>query len=306
MQDTKHVYASRYQELGGESHSTALYFGASILIHLIFIGALIFVPDSSPRSRFSTGVVNVSLVALPGKGPAPGSEPQPAAQPQPEVITPPKAKVAVIAPPPQAVTVPKETKKAVSLAPKPKAKKSLKEETIDRSKIVKSEISRIEKEVDKSESDSVKAAIDRLKKKVRETETANPREYQLSDTGSSKDRSGAGGAPGGGGGYGGGGAIASGAIRIYQAEIQYQIQKNWALSQQLAGDSIDLEVVLAIKILRNGEIEDIWFDKKSGNSYLDDSAYKAIVKSNPLPPLPKEYIGSFYKIGLIFGPKGLK
>jgi len=67
-----------------------------------------------------------------------------------------------------------------------------------------------------------------------------------------------------------------------------------------------MEAVLAIKILRNGEIEDIWFDKKSGNAYLDDSAYKALVKSNPLPPLPKDYMRPDYKIGLRFGPKGLK
>jgi colicin import membrane protein len=67
-----------------------------------------------------------------------------------------------------------------------------------------------------------------------------------------------------------------------------------------------LEAVLAIKILRNGEIEDIWFDKKSGNVYLDDSAYKALVKSNPLPPLPNDYMRPYYKIGLRFGPKGLK
>jgi colicin import membrane protein len=95
-------------------------------------------------------------------------------------------------------------------------------------------------------------------------------------------------------------------VRQGAPEIQYQIQKNWAFSQQLAGDNTQLEAILAIKILRNGEIEDIWFDKKSGNTYLDESAYKAIVKSNPLPALPKDYMQSFYEIGLRFGPKGLK
>jgi colicin import membrane protein len=108
------------------------------------------------------------------------------------------------------------------------------------------------------------------------------------------------------GGSGTGGIRVQESILIYQAEIQYQIQKNWAFSQQLAGDNTELEAVLAIKILRSGEIEEIWFDKKSGNAYLDDSAYKALVKSNPLPPLPKDYMRSDYKIGLRFGPKGLK
>ena len=108
------------------------------------------------------------------------------------------------------------------------------------------------------------------------------------------------------GGSGTGRVRIQGSILIYQAEIQYQIQKNWAFSQQLAGENTQMEAVLAIKILRNGEIEDIWFDKKSGNAYLDDSAYKALVKSNPLPPLPKDYMRPDYKIGLRFGPKGLK
>ncbi|MCK5205362.1 MAG: TonB C-terminal domain-containing protein, partial [Desulfobacterales bacterium] len=108
------------------------------------------------------------------------------------------------------------------------------------------------------------------------------------------------------GAFGTGGARVQESILIYQAEIQYQIQKNWAFSRQLAGENTELEAVLAIKILRNGEIEDIWFDKKSGNAYLDDSAYKALVKSNPLPALPKDYMRPDYKIGLRFGPKGLK
>jgi colicin import membrane protein len=95
-------------------------------------------------------------------------------------------------------------------------------------------------------------------------------------------------------------------ILIYQAEIQYQIQKNWAFSQQLGGDNTQMEAVLAIKVLRNGEIEDIWFDQKSGNTYLDESAYKALVKSNPLPPLPSDFMNPYYKIGFRFGPKGLK
>jgi colicin import membrane protein len=41
-------------------------------------------------------------------------------------------------------------------------------------------------------------------------------------------------------------------------------------------------------------------------NHMDDSAYKALVKSNPLPPLPEEYTRPDYKIGFRFGPKGLK
>jgi colicin import membrane protein len=200
-------------------------------------------------------------------------------------------------PEPKPVPVVKKPPKAVSLAPKKiKPKKSLKKKTLDRSKMIDSAIDRIEKKVEKTETDSVASAIEQLKRKVEASES-QPR----TGTGG-----GASGKAGPAGGSGTGGARVQESILIYQAEIQYQIQKNWAFSQQLAGDNTHLEAVLAIKVLRNGEIEDIWFDKKSGNTYLDDSAYKALVKSNPLPPLPNDYMRPYYKVGLRFGPKGLK
>jgi colicin import membrane protein len=74
----------------------------------------------------------------------------------------------------------------------------------------------------------------------------------------------------------------------------------------LTGGRTDLEAVLVIKIMPNGEIQDIWFEKKSGNSYFDDSVYKAVKKSNPLPPLPKDYQRPFYNVGLVFTPSGLR
>lgn len=302
MKDSKHAYAHRYQGVGNDSRLVAFSFGISIAIHLIFIGILAFMPDNMPRSGFSSGVVNVSLVSMPGQAPASGSGKQTVVKPKKETKKPPKAEIAKITPPPKkpVVAIP-EPKNAVSLAPKPKQKTSLKKKTLDRPKMIESAIKQVQQKVDDSDAESVKAAIDRLKKQVEETEESSPPSSQA------VVGKGSGGGTGiGQGTEGGGGPRTLEAIKIYQAEIQYQIQKNWAFSQQLAGRSTELEAVLAIKILRNGEIEDIWFDKKSGNDYLDESAHKAVLKSNPLPPLPIEYTGSFYKIGLIFGPKGLK
>ena len=302
MKETNRAYANRYQGEGSDPRSVTFSFGISIFLHMLFIGALIFIPEPAPRPRFSAGVVNVSLVSLPSKAPAPQSGGQTVVTPKQEEKKPPKAKISKIAPPPEKpVAVAQKPTKAVSLAPKPKKKTSLKKKTIDRRKVIKSAIKQVEKKVDDSDSASVKAALDRLKKEVEENEASKQQTLQPSPATSGSE----------GAGFGARSGTGSGprtieAIKIYQAEIQYQIQKNWAFAQQLAGDSLDLEAVLAIKILRNGEIEDIWFDKKSGNNYLDESAYKAIVKSNPLPPLPNAYIGSSYKIGLIFGPKGLK
>ena len=92
---------------------------------------------------------------------------------------------------------------------------------------------------------------------------------------------------------------------IYMIEIQYRIQKNWSFNEQLAGGRTDLEAWPAIKIMPNGEIKDIWFDKRSGNSYFDEQAKKAILKSDPLPPLPKGYWRSYFEVGFHFTASGL-
>jgi colicin import membrane protein len=272
------------------------YFGVSFLFHLIVLGVLIYIPEFGIRPRFRSGVVNVSLVSLPSKGPE-SSGPAAAVVKEKKIEKKPPETPVVKPPKPKPVPVVKKPPKAVSLAPKKKTpKKSLKKKTLDRKKIIDSAIERIEKKVEKTETDSVATAIDRLKRQVAETESSAPK-----SSGAASPKAGSGSA-----GSGAGGARVQESILIYQAEIQYQIQKNWAFSQQLAGNNTQLEAILGIKILRNGEIEDIWFDKKSGNTYLDESAYKALVKSNPLPPLPNDYLRPDYKIGLRFGPEGLK
>ena len=107
-------------------------------------------------------------------------------------------------------------------------------------------------------------------------------------------------------GIGRGGKLGLEQIDIYKIEIASQIQKNWAYSEQLAGGRTDMEAWLVIKIMRNGQIKDIFFETKSGNAYFDESAYKAVQKSNPLPPLPKGYFRYFYDVGLHFTPSGLR
>ncbi len=115
------------------------------------------------------------------------------------------------------------------------------------------------------------------------------------------------GPPGGGAGEGGGGGgkTALDQMDIYKVEIAYQIQQNWAFSEPMVGGRKDLEARLVIKILPEGRIADLFFETKSGNAYFDDSVYKAVKKSDPLPPLPKGYRRPFYMVGLYFTPSGL-
>jgi colicin import membrane protein len=73
---------------------------------------------------------------------------------------------------------------------------------------------------------------------------------------------------------------------LYRLEVAFQIQKNWAFNEQLAGDDQSLVAAIVFKVMPDGEIRDIFFTDRSGNTYLDESAYKAIVKSNPVDSHP--------------------
>nr|NJM01037.1 TonB C-terminal domain-containing protein [Desulfobacula sp.] len=93
-------------------------------------------------------------------------------------------------------------------------------------------------------------------------------------------------------------------LQLYLMEVGSRIQQNWAFNESLARMDRNLEVRILIKILKSGEIRDIIFETRSGNSYLDESAKKAIMKINPLKPLPAGMYS--YDMGLIFTPQGVK
>jgi colicin import membrane protein len=262
-----------------------LFFTVSFIGHLVVFALFVLLPDLAPAKKYTPSVISVSLVSIPYQGALPRSSSQ-ATLKAPKQIESPK-----ISP---------NSKKTVSVAPEnKKPKKSLKKKTFKSTKVIKQAISSLEKKVEDSRPPSLNEALDKLKRRVQETDPAErlrkeavenlAREGSETGEGSLTDR-----------------YRISGVMQIYNAEIKYQIQKNWVFSEQFAGSKTDLETALGIKILPSGEITDIWFDKKSGNAHLDDSAYKALVKSNPLPPLPKEYTRPDYPIGFRFGPKGLK
>jgi colicin import membrane protein len=305
-----HVYP---MEQDTDSRSRALYFGISLVIHLIFIGSLVFIPQAAPRPRLGLGAINVSLVSIPGPpaaAPAEQKNAAPATKPTAEPVVVPKkeaeqvrqAPVVETAPPKPLPVVPAPPK-TVSLAPKaskPKSKKSLKKKTIDRQKMIDQAVTRVEKKVEESRSDSVKQAINRLKKKVAQTEAAAPEPRAA--TGGTSGAAGAG-VPGG---TGSGGKRALEITDLYKIEVAFQVERHWAFSQQLAGDDRALQASLVFKVLPSGEITDIRFTQKSGNPYLDDSAFKAIVKANPVSPHPEGLRLPYVTVALRFTPEGMR
>jgi len=303
-----------------DSWTLTLFVSISVALHLLLVLAIIFVPRFRPARRFDLpAAVNVRMVSLqgPGKKTAPKTRPSPAikkpAEPEPvvEKKPPPKPKQKkAISIPEKKVELPKppppvpEVKKAISISPKKikkkkyKPKRSLKRKTYKK-KTIQETIKKLEKKVKDSDSQRVKRALARIRKEVARTSPVDRLKRKMANQGQ-----GAAGKPGGGGLGGGRRAIEM--MDIYRADIPYRIQENWAFPSQLAGEARHLKAVIVIKIMPNGEITDIWFEKRSGNQYLDDSAYKATKKSSPLPPLPPGYRRPFYNLGLVFTPEGVQ
>jgi colicin import membrane protein len=266
--------------------------GLSLLCHVLFFSGVLFLPELRFARPHIPSAVEVDLVSLPQVKSEPQAGPQmkgapvepvkPAEEPEPpkpaKEPESPKAKEEPV----QAVETKREeaSDKPVSVAPIPlQIKRSLKKKTYDASKVLRSAIARIEKEAPESRPRPVLQAIDKLKEEVA--------------------------------GHGGvvkrGGMAGSGVsgktlelLDIYNAEIWHRIQKNWAFSEEMVRGRTDLEATIIVKIMRKGEIRDIWFEKRSGNSYFDDSVFKAVKKSDPLPPLPEGYLGPFYDVGFRF------
>jgi colicin import membrane protein len=85
----------------------------------------------------------------------------------------------------------------------------------------------------------------------------------------------------------------------YYAAVWAKIKGQWSLPRDILSKE-NMESVIQAKILRNGAISDISFEKRSGNRFFDDSAMKAIKKANPLPPLPGWIRDNSIEIGIRF------
>jgi colicin import membrane protein len=284
----KRIYPHTYQDEENDHRNFFSNFAVSLLCHLLFFVILILAPGYATDRNPSLSVINVSLVTLPSQNNAPSP-----AEVKPQTTVDKIDQKATI----PSKSIPKTEKKSpesISLKPKgKKVKQSLKKKTFKADKVVKNAITRIEKEVEESRPDQVAKAIARLKDQVDKTGPPSP------STPKDTQRTGP---PGG---TGTGSKKDPELMDIYQVEIAYRIQKNWSFNEQLAGGRTDLEAWAAIKVMPNGEIKETWFDKRSGNSYFDEQAKKAILKSNPLPPLPKGYWRPYFEAGFHFTSSGI-
>ncbi len=73
----------------------------------------------------------------------------------------------------------------------------------------------------------------------------------------------------------------------YAEMIRKIIARNWS-TNGLAGHQ-GAAAIVSFTITRDGGIRDIRVEQSSGNPAIDNSAWRAILSSNPLPALPPQY-----------------
>ncbi|MFQ6102777.1 MAG: cell envelope integrity protein TolA [Candidatus Glassbacteria bacterium] len=70
-----------------------------------------------------------------------------------------------------------------------------------------------------------------------------------------------------------------------------KISRNW--KNPVNQPENELSALVYFRITRTGRISDISLKKGSGNFIYDQAAMRAVLASNPLPPLPDGYAGDF-------------
>ncbi|HYP04905.1 MAG TPA: TonB family protein [Bryobacteraceae bacterium] len=103
----------------------------------------------------------------------------------------------------------------------------------------------------------------------------------------------------GGGGVGSGSASPFGnRFGYYEQLIRDKVARNWR-SQDL-DSSVRNPVIVTFDILRGGVVQNVRVTRSSGNFAADQSAQRAIVMSNPFPPLPAQYERDSATIEFVF------
>ncbi len=85
----------------------------------------------------------------------------------------------------------------------------------------------------------------------------------------------------------------------YSRFIWPKIKKNWVLPASLMPKD-NVTAIIEVRIAQSGALEYIGFEKRSGNTYFDESALRAVKKSDPFPPLTGWTTGRSIEIGIRF------
>jgi len=86
----------------------------------------------------------------------------------------------------------------------------------------------------------------------------------------------------------------------YVASVRSRISGNWLLSTISPSILSAPRLYMTFTIQRDGSVTDVEVSQSSGVPEVDRSALRAVLASNPLPPLPRDYSGNRVKVNLYF------
>ena len=84
----------------------------------------------------------------------------------------------------------------------------------------------------------------------------------------------------------------------YVALMKTQISQHWNRADVTAGPG--QKCLVSFTLARNGTVTNLQVKQASGSYLLDTSAKRAILDSNPLPALPRDYSGDSVPVELWF------
>ena len=301
MKKNIRVPVSSSQDLRGDGQAPLLYpVTFSFICHLVFLLLFVVTPSLRSEKAQTQSVINVSMVSL--KNSAAKATEKPAVENKvPQIEKPDLVKKPSITPP-----VKKAVKAADTQAPKPKT--SLKKKTYKSTQVVKQAIEQLEEKVavktdeqpETVQPEPLKSALERLRQEVGKAEAGRSVPSGESTAHSTGKKGGKFGK------FNEDGKKTAELIDLYRIEIAFQIQKNWAFNEQMAGGDRSLVAAIVFKVMPDGEIRDIFFTDRSGNTHLDESAYKAIVKSNPVDSHPNGLVQPYVVMAIRFTPQGIR
>jgi colicin import membrane protein len=264
----------------------------SFICHLVFLILLIVAPGLQSEKPRARSVINVSMVSFKK------TTTQPAERPTVAKKTPKIKKPKVV----KKAKTPLAVEKPAAKVAEQKPKTSLKKKTFKSTRVVKQTIEQMEPKTAETQSkaetqpEPLQSALERLKQQVgkeeadRSAQTSSPEAQTGGKSGTFNEN----------------GKKTAERIDLYRLEVAFQVQKQWAFNEQLAGGDPSLVTAIVFKVMPDGEIRDIFFTDRSGNDYLDESAYKAIVKSNPVDRHPQGLQRPYVVVAIRFTPQGIR
>lgn len=318
----------------------------SLVLHIAFFTLFVILPEISGKRQLYSEPIMIKLAGGGGPGPGPATTavdttptvvtPPPSNEKAPANTKPETAVESVYIPPPvettaaptQYSTAKPEDADQPPVEPVDNADnvKTFSSQTVKPSNATQ-KVEQIQRDLQRTQQNT-QQATQRSETAVQESTTGNESVssaiQQLRDKQAAQQASGGGTGTGSGAGTGGGtggghgtgtgtgvgpgdGTGLTGPLAVYLGIIVPIIEKNWSFSPAMYKGTPNMEVVIEVDILPSGEISNMRYVKKSGDVYLDESAFKALAKSSPLPAykaseMRREKITMQFR----FTPKGLK